>query len=444
MTLISLLGMIAHGPAPWLQAEPLAYELALPLLAGRPTIDGRIAEGEWRGAASAFGFRALTSGQLFAPQPQVLLRRDAEALYVAARLPKPKGASPKCAATQHDGPLWNDDAVELFLDPRSGDGRYFQFIVNAAGVTWESVGQDPSFSGQWEAKAGIEEDAWVAEMRVPFATLGLGAPADGAVWGLNVGWDRQTPSAAILTWSPVTKGFHQPEAFRKVAFVEEAPGFTVTETSDPQSGRLEVAGRCDVAPGGSAKAVLSVARVEGGQRTEAGTATAQIGPGDQAAFALRVDLPQKDGTPAPGGYEARLVVTASALTCSDVTVPFAIRPKLEIALRKYVLKEGKVVAEVLAPGLQLPPGEGQLRVQMLTTARQVAKEETPPVPAAGKSAEVTFETGALDIGAHEVRVVATDAQGAQVGTASATFELPPKPAWLGSQEGIRSRRKAGR
>ena len=428
MTLLSLLGFLA--PCPCTHAASPSYEIALPILAVSPSLNGRQGKDEWRGAVSLFGFRDLRTGQLCAPQPQVWLARDAEALYLAARVPKPAGVRPKYAATQHDGPLWDDDAIELFIAPRPGDGGYYQFIVNPAGVTWESSGRDAAFSGAWEAKTDLWEDAWTAELRVPFASLGVAAPGEGDVWAVNVGWDRQTPSPAILTWAPVKSGFHEPDAFRRVAFLASAVPFAITDVSDPQSGRLQLQGLGHAAR--EARASLTVSRLEGQTRT--GIASAETEVGDR--FVLGADLPAKDGAPAAGEYEAHLTVTAGALTSIDLSVPFAIRPKLEIVLRKYVLREGQVIAQITAPGLQLPPGEGQLRVQLLTAAGEMAQEQAVPLPAEGEATEVAFGTQGLKTGAHEVRVVATDPQGAEVGAASATFELPEQPPWLGSQEGI--------
>jgi hypothetical protein len=433
MALLSLLGMIAQGPAPWVQAGP-GHDLALPLLAARPTIDGRIGDDEWRGAVSLFGFRELNTGQFLAPQPQVLLGRDAEALYLAARLPKPAGAALKQAVTAHDGQLWDDDAVELFIDPHGGDGRYYQFIVNAAGVTWESVAHDASFSAEWEARTGVADDAWTAEVRVPLAALGVAAPAEGAVWGFNVGWDRQTPSPALLSWSPVTKGFHQPEAFRQVTFLHGAAPFTIAGVTDPQGGWLGLKVQCEAPQGETATAALTVAQLGGAKNVQTGTAS--LDPGERRPVGVRIDLPMKDGAPVAGDYEARLALTAGAVTCTDITVPFTIRPKLEIALRKCFLEDSKVIVQVSTPGVQLPEGQGVLQVQLLTAEGQVAKDVVAALPAQGKSAEVTLPMAGLASGQYAVRAVATDANGAEVGRASTPFELPAKPAWLGSKEGL--------
>ncbi|MBM3502224.1 MAG: hypothetical protein FJX74_26530, partial [Armatimonadetes bacterium] len=197
MTLFGLLAVLS--PSPRVQAAAV-YQVALPVMALAPTIDGRRTNEEWDGATTLFGMRDLRTGQLCVPQPQVLLGRDAEALYLAASLPKPVGADLKASTAQHDGPLWEDDAVEVFIAPSPGDGRYYQFIVNAAGVTWESAGRDASFDAPWEAKRSVTEGDWTVELRVPFASLGVAPPKEGAVWGVNVGWDRQTPSPAIFTW----------------------------------------------------------------------------------------------------------------------------------------------------------------------------------------------------------------------------------------------------
>jgi len=428
MTLLSLLGMLS----PCAQT-PSGHDLALPIMATAPTLDGRLGDGEWAGAMSLFGFRDLASGRLCVPHPDVRLGRDSEALYLAASLPKPAGATLKRSSTVHDGPLWEDDALEFFVAPRPGAGAYYQFVANAAGAMWESAGRDAGFSCAWEARVGESDAAWFVELRLPFASLGVAPPAEGEVWSVNVGWDRQTPSQATCTWAPVKSGFHEPAAFRRVGFLERAVPLRFRGVSDPQSGVFEVRGPS--ATGREVQAGLRVRRRVGDEWQE----TAVAHRGGDGEFAFRADLRERDGLPAPGEYEARLVATAGDLALMDLTVPFTIRPVLELALRKYVLRGGKVVARISAPGLQLPEGEGALRAQLVAADGRVAREQMAPCPAPNAAAELTFETTDLPKGAYEVRATALDPQGGELGTAAAPFQLPDDPPWLGSREGLSDR-----
>lgn len=431
MTLLSLIGMVAHAPSPWLQTTA-SHGLALPRMAGAPAIDGRIGETEWYGAVSLFGFRDLATGKLFAVQPDIRVGWHAEALYLAARLPKPLGAALKHTAAGHDETLWEDDAIEWFIDPDPGDDRYFQFIANAGGATWESIGRNASFDAAWEAKTSIEEDAWIVEVRVPFASLGVPPPEEGTTWGVNVGWDRQTPARAIVTWAPVTRDFHQPEAFRKIAFSELAVPFVITGVTPPQIGRLALRG---VWQGGRGKATLKVWREDAGSRLEIGSASAEGNEGED--FVLGVDLPSDRTRPTPGDYEATLLVTTDSMICADLSVPFTVKPPVEIVLAKYLLLEKKVIARVTAPGLSGGAGLGDLRVALATASGNVLHTERREVPASGETVEVEFDVGNLPSGEYQVRVAWSE-DTAQEPTV-AGFELPEQPRWLGSREGYTNR-----
>ena len=420
-----------------------AYEVALPLLTNAPAIDGRLGEDEWRGAVSAFGFRTLGAGLIAGEQPLVLLARDREALCIGARLPLPAGAQPKASA-QRDGKLWEDDSVELFLDPDPGDSVYYQFIVNARGTTWESVGQDPSFSAEWSANTQVDQKSWSAEIRVPYAALRVAPPAEGQVWGVNVGWDRQTPKPAIMTWAPVVSSFHEPAHFRPVAFVADACPFTIREwRADPRTGRLTLSGECSLDAGRTGRAEMTISSVAGDKRTVVASTRADVSSGNPRTFALQTALPMKDAWPVPGDYEARVALTVAGggpeIVCTDIPIPFRIVPPLQVTLRRYFLREGKVIASVSADALSAPRSETALRVTLQSPTGDVrAEQRLDAIPETGP-AEVSFDVAGLAPGEYVVRAVALDRAGNEVAAAEAPLTRPDTPAWLGSKEGLSDR-----
>lgn len=446
MILVSLLGMMSQaGPTGPTVASPseAGHELAIPMLAGQPNLDRRIEEAEWRGGVGVFGFRALDSGQIVALQPRVLLARDGEAFYLAAHLPLPKGTTPKHAVADHDGQVWQDDAVELFLDPHPQDEAYYQFIVNAGGTTWESRGTDPAYGADWQAVVRVEDTAWSVEVRIPYAALGTAPPAEGAAWGVNVAWDRQTPSPATLTWASMSSSLHQPAAFRKVRFAREACPFAIDGFSRLEDGSIEIAGRCDVPELSRARVALQLNRLQAEGQTEVGAAGTDLDPGRNRPIALTVPLPAAGGAPKPGDYSLRFLLQLTGpegapVTCADLTSPFTVAPQLELALRKYSLVEGKVVAEVSMPALRIPRADARLRVRLTAAGGDILAEKTVAALPEEGPVEVEFTTAALESGGYAVEAVVTDGGGREVAAASSAFTRPERPAWLGSQEGLSS------
>ncbi|MCJ7822761.1 MAG: hypothetical protein MUQ26_06785, partial [Armatimonadetes bacterium] len=61
------------------------------------------------------------------------------------REPKRQFIRPR--ALKHDGNVWEDDSVEIFIDPAGDRKSYVQLIVNAAGVTYEGREKDGTWNG---------------------------------------------------------------------------------------------------------------------------------------------------------------------------------------------------------------------------------------------------------------------------------------------------------
>ena len=141
------LALLAALSASWAFAAGAGPLATAPYLAGPVGIDGAFELDEWDLANGLCAFVDVTDGKLSAAQPEVYLSRDDAALYVAARLPLPRGKYPVARVDARDGNLWDDDALEVFIDPGTTTGDYYQFIVNSRAVQWDSKGKDKS----WDA-----------------------------------------------------------------------------------------------------------------------------------------------------------------------------------------------------------------------------------------------------------------------------------------------------
>ncbi|NLW87770.1 MAG: hypothetical protein GXY38_12960, partial [Planctomycetes bacterium] len=75
----------------------------------------------------------------------------------------------RATITKHDDHVYQDDSVEVFISP-DGD-RSMQFVLNALGTRFESAGGDVSWNGQWDAACKVNDGNWIAEIRIPWATL---------------------------------------------------------------------------------------------------------------------------------------------------------------------------------------------------------------------------------------------------------------------------------
>ncbi|MBI4979840.1 MAG: hypothetical protein HZC28_20340 [Spirochaetes bacterium] len=108
------------------------------------------------------------------------------------------------------GPVWDDDCVEVFIDPTGAQKELRQVIVNTLSTVWTG-----SSSGSWnaavKAKALVdrEKKQWTAEIAIPAAGMTL-TPR----FGINFCRERRpVDSFELSSWSPTGQSFKRPERF---------------------------------------------------------------------------------------------------------------------------------------------------------------------------------------------------------------------------------------
>ncbi len=196
---------------------PLVAGAACPRLAAAPRVDGRVeaeeADGEWAGAARLEPFLGAADGKPAARPTAVLAGHDGANLYLAFLCWGQ--TEPQATHSGQDVPVWEDDSVEVFLQP-PGSTAYYHLAVNAAGARYDArcqLGLDPSWEGQWQAASGRMDGGWVVEMAVPLKAVG--GTASG-IWRANFGREEADTGAATC-WSPTLGGFHTPARFGELS-----------------------------------------------------------------------------------------------------------------------------------------------------------------------------------------------------------------------------------
>ncbi len=156
--------------------------------------------------------------------------------------------SPWHTLEQRDAPLWDEEVVEIFIDP-DGDGRdYVEIEINPANVVCDLLMErgDPDKIGhlEWDfpeletrvvplrGRAG-EAIGWTAVARLPWTGFRDAAPdgialppRPGDRWSFNVFRIKRPDGPAephrrvvLDAWSPVpANSFHVPEVFRPMEF----------------------------------------------------------------------------------------------------------------------------------------------------------------------------------------------------------------------------------
>ena len=154
--------------------------------ASAPTIDGRLAPGEWDLAGGTTGLVEIGGGQLSSVATRFYLTYDQEKLYVACRCPSAE--PPVANAMDRDtGSPWDEDSVELWLQPEVGfTGKYFHVVLNAAGSLCDFEDQSGVWNGTASWAVGRGEGEWTAEVAVPHASMGTLPPNASTTLQANV------------------------------------------------------------------------------------------------------------------------------------------------------------------------------------------------------------------------------------------------------------------
>ncbi len=159
--------------------------------------------------------------------------------------------SPWHTLTERDDHLWNEEVVEIFIDPDSDGRNYAEIEISPHNVVCDLV----IFEGSPNLRSDIDWDheglqssvrplhdadgetvGWTAVALLPwsgFATLPDSGdvplpPRGGDVWGFNIfrikrpaGPAEPERDAVYAAWSPTSgPSFHEPAVFRALEFVE--------------------------------------------------------------------------------------------------------------------------------------------------------------------------------------------------------------------------------
>jgi len=207
-------------------------------------LDGKRGEGGWMNSQTVDFFTA-DSKTLAQYESHVWILWDDEALYlyVQAFDPFTQRHRPSVPATTHDGSVFRDDCFEIFLGTTADKDAYYHLAVSSAGAKYDAAKTgdgrpDVKWGGEWAVGTVRGRSAWIAEIRIPFATLG-GAPKAGDVWRVNMARHRasrrgsQEEESSNITASARN---HRPDLFVPMVFTEKS------RITQPNSLRAKLAG----------------------------------------------------------------------------------------------------------------------------------------------------------------------------------------------------------
>jgi hypothetical protein len=173
-----------------------------------PKIDG-VLEAEWFGGGVADSFiqSRPVEGALCSLPTRAYILYDDDALYIGFLCLDTAPDSISSRLQRRDN-YARSDFVNITLDTFHDHRNAYMFVVTSSGVQTDGTASneastDIAWDGIWQSAVGRTDSGWVAEVRIPFASIRHGGSrADG--WGLNLNRyiDRRQENA---WWQPVNR-----------------------------------------------------------------------------------------------------------------------------------------------------------------------------------------------------------------------------------------------
>jgi hypothetical protein len=210
---------------------------------GEITIDGDLTEASWQAAPRTQAFVNTVDGSNADIRASARVLWDDRNMYVAFEVADRFVSN---TITERDGHLWEQDAVEIMLDPDGDEANYFEIQVSPTNVVFDTrydTRRQPQPFGDvaWNSRLtaavhvrGTANDeaadqGYIAEIAIPWQAFRAGRPAAvrpdaGGNWRMNfyVMDKRQGGAMGSAGWSPThERDFHVPSRFGTVTFQGE-------------------------------------------------------------------------------------------------------------------------------------------------------------------------------------------------------------------------------
>ncbi|MEM7447212.1 MAG: carbohydrate-binding family 9-like protein [Myxococcota bacterium] len=208
-----------------------------------PQIDGKMDEALWKRARSSRRFVNTRTGGLAEFRVTAKTLWDERHFYVGIQVQDDFIQSTYQNLDDH---LWEQDAVEVMIDPSGRGHNYFELQVSPTGVVFDTrydSRRHPRPFGHvtWhsdvEAAVDIEgiandrekDRGYTVEMAIPWSAFRAGSPPfarpqAGQQWRVNFYvMDARPEGQRAAGWSaPMVGDFHKPDRFGRIRFVDRA------------------------------------------------------------------------------------------------------------------------------------------------------------------------------------------------------------------------------
>lgn len=248
--ILVVMAVTGSGVAAGIRTGP--PKIAVPEMAEKPILDGRIGESEWRDAVESYGFvNCVVPKRVNEREGRFWVGYKNASLYLAVRteVPVEEGilnrARPQAGA---DSPaVFFDDSIEIVLSPNhdSKAQALYHLTFNASGALDDWV-QDPAGKPneraewripKWSMRNSVHDGWWDVEVEIPFASVGAQDATGAAPWALSIARNWKRPFAQSR-WS--SEDGRDPSTLPVVTWDRTAPVVQVLSLSERASPAIRV------------------------------------------------------------------------------------------------------------------------------------------------------------------------------------------------------------
>ncbi len=210
-------------------AESFGALLRVPRLSAAPTVDGDPTDSVWEEAlAKEEGFYRSTSrwvARHTEGRTAAYLGHRDQVLYIAVRGFEPDLDKLVIQHHNRDSDVWQDDCVEIFLDPGNTEKNVYQFVVNAAGALFDLYNQKKRENFKAEVAARIFRDRgyWGCEFAIAARELKENVLTPESLWGFNLYRTRIGGASECCAWWPPYGFNHRYHLFPLMVFEDVEP-----------------------------------------------------------------------------------------------------------------------------------------------------------------------------------------------------------------------------
>lgn len=194
----------------------------IPLASDVPEIDGKGDDTAWKNLPWFSDF-VLLGENTRKPTAQTRFKtvHDGNTIYFFIEADEPQMKELRMERTERDSDIWNDDCVEIVIDPNCSQDRFYHFAVSAAAAVFDEERLQGGLvaSARWNCRgmkcaSTRSENKWTVEIAIPLVSLGM-ERTDGKI-ALNIARERYAGiarGAEISSFSPAKSKLLAPDDF---------------------------------------------------------------------------------------------------------------------------------------------------------------------------------------------------------------------------------------